>query len=337
MHQERSAEEAQLLLHQFARTDPDVLWMFAPDWSELYFVNGAYEDLWGRSLDDLIADPRDFLEGIHPHDRQRVADSMDRLSNGTPIELEYRVVQPETTNVRDVWVEGHPVYEDGELTGLAGVVRDITERKRSVRQLEQLAGFLSHDLQNQVQVARGHLDLVSEECESEHVATVQTALTRMSEMTHDVLALAQTTPEDVEREPVSLETLARDCWRGIEHDNVELVVGGDTTLHVDSGLFHNVLENLFKNAITHNSGDVTVSAGPLGDADAFYVEDDGKGIPLERRENIFEVGHSTGGTGLGLALVREIVTTHGGSITASESWSGGARFEITHLNPQQPS
>ncbi|WP_338756554.1 PAS domain-containing sensor histidine kinase (plasmid) [Halobacterium salinarum] len=337
MYQDRSADEAQQLLNQFARTDPDVLWMFSPDWSELYFGDEAYEDLWGRSLDDLIANPIDFLNGIHADDRPRVQDAIDALSDGTPIELECRVVQPETANIRDVWLEGRPVYEDGELTALAGYVRDITERKQYERQLEDLTSFLSHDLRNQLQVAEGHLDLLEEDGESEHVTPVETALSRMTEMTEDVLTLAQTTPANIERESVSLETLARKCWRGIEHGNAELLVEGDTTLHVDSGLFHNVLENLFRNAIIHNDEDMTVCIGPLADERGLYVEDDGEGITNERQETVFEVGHSTGGTGLGLPLVREIVITHGGSITVRESESGGARFELTHINSAQAS
>jgi len=334
MHQEWSAAEAQHLLNQFARTDPDVLWMFAPDWSELYFTNGAYEDLWGRSLDDLVENPRDFLNGVHPDDRQRVHEAVDTLADGTPIELEFRVIRPETTTVRDVWIEGRPVYEDGELTALAGFTRDITERKQNERQLEELTSFLSHDLQNQLQLASGYLDLVSADCESEHIETVETALARMAEMTHDVLELSQTTAANIAREPVSVASLARDCWQGFGHENAAVVVDDDTTIHVDAGLFHNVLENLFKNAVTHNDGDVTVSVGPLGDSDAFYVEDDGSGISIERREKVFEVGHSTNGSGLGLPLVREIVVTHGGSITVRESDAGGARFELRNLNPQ---
>jgi len=62
----------------------------------------------------------------------------------------------------------------------------------------------------------------------------------------------------------------------------------------------------------------------------FYVEDTGDGIPESERERVFETGYSTNhdGTGFGLGIVNQIVNAHGWQILATESESGGARFEI---------
>ncbi|GAA0477593.1 ATP-binding protein [Halococcus dombrowskii] len=80
----------------------------------------------------------------------------------------------------------------------------------------------------------------------------------------------------------------------------------------------------------------TVTVGALSTADGgkttrgFYIEDDGRGIPEERRDAVLEFGVSTGsGTGYGLAIVRAIVEAHGWSLSLTASSSGGARFEIT--------
>ena len=74
---------------------------------------------------------------------------------------------------------------------------------------------------------------------------------------------------------------------------------------------------------------VTITVGDL--EDGFYVADDGPGIPADERTDVFDRGYSTAeeGTGFGLALVREIVDAHGWSVRATESETGGARFEIT--------
>jgi signal transduction histidine kinase len=74
---------------------------------------------------------------------------------------------------------------------------------------------------------------------------------------------------------------------------------------------------------------VTVRVGDLGDG--FYVADDGPGIPADRREDVFEPGYSTArdGTGFGLSIVRELADLHGWTVRATESESGGVRFEIT--------
>jgi signal transduction histidine kinase len=73
---------------------------------------------------------------------------------------------------------------------------------------------------------------------------------------------------------------------------------------------------------------VTVRVGDL--EDGFYVEDDGPGIPPERREATLEPGHSTvpGGTGFGLNIVRRIAEAHGWSLSVAEGAEGGARFEF---------
>jgi len=63
----------------------------------------------------------------------------------------------------------------------------------------------------------------------------------------------------------------------------------------------------------------------------FYVEDDGPGIPEAKRAAVFEAGYSSSenGTGFGLRIVKQVVTTHGWDIRVTDVSEGGARFEIT--------
>ena len=123
---------------ELAERTSDVLWMFDGDWETLLFVNSAYEDLWGRSRRALWADPTDFLEGVHPEDRAAVRESMERLSSGESMELEYRV-DPTSDFGRWVWVHAEPIRgEDGGVARIAGFARDITDRKERERQLEAL-------------------------------------------------------------------------------------------------------------------------------------------------------------------------------------------------------
>ncbi len=69
--------------------------------------------------------------------------------------------------------------------------------------------------------------------------------------------------------------------------------------------------------------------GEAADYDGFYVEDDGPGIPPDERERVFESGYSSaGGSGFGLAIVRDVADAHGWSITVGEGRNGGARFEV---------
>ena len=240
-----------------------------------------------------------------------------------------------------MWFEGKPVYdEDDEFVAIAGYVREITERKQYKRQLEHtndrletFNSFLSHDLKNQLQVAKSYLDIAQDDGSHDALDQVGEVLDRMNEMTTEVLELPRLGFDTIERDAVSLRHLAEDVWNSIDSEETELLFEEDVTLDVDDGLFRNVLENLFRNAVVHNETPVTVRIGSLSDAEGFYLQDDGDGVPPAERESIFEFGYSTSGSGIGLALVREIVEIHDGTISVGDAESGGARFEIQGITP----
>jgi signal transduction histidine kinase len=99
----------------------------------------------------------------------------------------------------------------------------------------------------------------------------------------------------------------------------------------DEGRLRQLLENLIRNAIEHGGEGVSVTVGTL--PDGFYVADDGPGIDPDRREEVFDAGHSTSqsGTGFGLRIVEQVADAHGWSVRAVESEAGGARFEVTGI------
>ena len=94
--------------------------------------------------------------------------------------------------------------------------------------------------------------------------------------------------------------------------------------------------NAIEHAARDGGGQVTVALVPGRRLARLFVDDDGPGVPLEDRERIFQAYYSAkpGGTGLGLALVKQVIVAHGGTIACLESPIGGARFEATL--PLQP-
>jgi PAS domain S-box-containing protein len=117
---------------QIADTLRDVLILAKPDFSEILFVNRAYEAIWGRTLESLYADPKSWLEGVHPEDRERVQDHVQLLIGGQPIEnLEFRVVRPEGS-ISWVRLRTHPILDDqGHWYRVVGSIHEFTKRKQA--------------------------------------------------------------------------------------------------------------------------------------------------------------------------------------------------------------
>ncbi|MFB6131560.1 MAG: sensor histidine kinase [Salinigranum sp.] len=87
-----------------------------------------------------------------------------------------------------------------------------------------------------------------------------------------------------------------------------------------------------------SSGDdtgVSIRVGPLDDGTGFYVEDGGPGIPAGDRDLVFQSGYTSSerGTGFGLAIVRQIADAHGWDVAVTDGTDGGARFEVTGVDP----
>ena len=201
--------------------------------------------------------------------------------------------------------------------------------KRRNERLEDFASVLSHDLRNPLSVAMAHLELIDDECESPHIDAVETAHARIQELIDDMLTLARQGKTADENEQINLVTCLNQCWRALDTANATLNVETTQTISGDESRVRQLLENLFRNAIEHGADDVTITVGEL--IDGFYVADNGPGIPVDERADVFDVGYTThkSGTGFGLPIVKEIVEAHGWNIAVTESKDGGARFEIT--------
>jgi signal transduction histidine kinase len=225
------------------------------------------------------------------------------------------------------------------LTDVSGTERQRQALERQNERLERFGSAVSHDLRNPLNAANAQLSLARDQLDGEnrHLDAVADEQARMEAMIEDLLTLAREGRAIGSTEPVSLATVAGNCWDRIAPEAVgpDLDIASDLRFEADPDRLQQVLENLFRNAVEHGTtadgADPSVRVGALADGDGFYVADDGPGIPEDRRERVFETGHTTaeGGTGFGLAIVREIVTAHGWAISVTESETGGARFEIS--------
>jgi two-component system phosphate regulon sensor histidine kinase PhoR len=148
---------------------------------------------------------------------------------------------------------------------------------------------------------------------------------------------------------IEVSTLVKEVWQGVkpladekrlslslncERDHqVPLVVHGDRQR------LHRALLNLFDNALRHSPEEGTIFVDVQSNADWLRIEirDEGPGLTEQDLEHMFErfyrgdasrARHHRGASGLGLAIVQQIVLSHGGWILGDNSPDGGARFEL---------
>ena len=111
---------------------------------------------------------------------------------------------------------------------------------------------------------------------------------------------------------------------------------GPARVHGDPRLLGQVVRNLVDNAVRHARSRVSVSLAARGSTVELIVDDDGHGIAARDFARVFDRfvrldearARDEGGAGLGLAIVREIVDLHDGTVTVGEAPDGGARFTV---------
>jgi len=306
--------------------------------------NDQWAEMLGHTIDEIEPHVDAWKRRVHPEDRDAVETALETHIAGETeyYDTEHRMqtADGDWKWIRDIGkvVERTP---DGDPARAVGIHVDVTERKereqelqRQNARLDQFASVVSHDLRNPLNVAQSRLQLVTEECNSDHFDAMERALDRMERIIEDVLWLSREGRDIGSVETISLGDAVAAAWSIVadDIDDVELAVdetNGLGTIEADEDRLRQLLENVLRNAVEHGGSSVTVTVGKL--ADGFYVADDGPGIPPDDREKIFEAGYSTSdrGTGFGLSIVAQIAEAHGWAVSVTESDSGGARFEVS--------
>ncbi|HJQ45936.1 MAG TPA: ATP-binding protein [Amycolatopsis sp.] len=240
-----------------------------------------------------------------------------------------------------------PIPEaDDELRALAADFNALLERQEEASQrLRRFTGDAAHELRSPVASIRVQAEVAvanpDPELAQETLADVLAEAERLSALLDGLLTLARSDAGELPvAEPVELVTEARAAVARLPGDaptaRVAGVVGQAWAYAAPSEV-ELVLNNLLRNACRHARGGITVSVLAGHTTVRLVVDDDGPGIPPEHRQRVFDRfyrvaddrSRSSGGSGLGLAMVAEAVRRRGGRVTVSESPEGGARFQVT--------
>ena len=226
----------------------------------------------------------------------------------------------------------------------------LAERERARAGAEEtrrkLVAAVSHDLRTPIASLRLLVeavedDIVDEATRRRYLATMQTHIRSLSTMIDDLFELSRIEAGDIDwsMRQVELAMLVDETVVAMRPEaraqRVELLTqlgAGDLSIRADPERIQRVLFNLIRNAIHHTpaDGSVTVRAAAGSGGVEVEVADTGSGIPSEERERVFEPFHRGGvdaprdsdGAGLGLAISRAIVETHGGAIWVAPAASG---------------
>jgi len=359
--------ESEERLRQVAENMREVVWLRDVATGNLLYVSPAFERIWGRSCEALLARGDLWLEGLHPEDRERAAEAARTQEVTGDYDVEYRVVRPDGSE-RWVHARAFPVRtETGAITRIVGVAEDITERRVIELQLQQrhrleavgqLAGGVAHDFNNILLVILMELDLIlsSGEATSEIAASASEAKASAERAAHLTRQLLQFSRRQVMRfEAVDLNKVVSDVatmLQRVVRENVRITLAlgtGPLMTMADAGMLEQVLVNLAVNArdAMPYGGQVRVSTalrahepGGVQDVDelapgtyvCLTVADDGTGIAAEHLPRIFEPFFTTKdpgkGTGLGLATVFGIVKQHRGAVTVQSAPGHGTTFQV---------
>lgn len=263
-------------------------------------------------------------------------------------EFSDKIEEVQAQNLSDSRIEENNVKELNQL-GIS--YNKMLERLSDAFEIQrQFTANAAHELRTPLALMQVQLDLYNSASHPGNDADTLQTIKMVTEQNDKLNRMVKTLLDMSELQSVGrddkiiLDAIVEEVLAGLEplavEKNIKLIGKcEDATMIGSDILIYRLVYNLVENAIKYNHplGQVTVTAYQRNKHVYLSVEDTGSGIPKELRERVFEPffrvdksrSRELGGVGLGLALVREIVRVHDGSICIKSGKTGGTIFEVT--------
>lgn len=136
-HAQEALRQSEEQFRQLTENIREVFWLTNTEKNEILYISPAYELIWGRSIDALYKSPQDWLQAIHPEDRERVFKSMLENQIAGNYDEEYRIIRPDG-EIRWIHDRAFPIRNaEKRVYRVAGIAEDITRSKQADEQLRQ--------------------------------------------------------------------------------------------------------------------------------------------------------------------------------------------------------
>lgn len=263
-------------------------------------------------------------------------------------EFSDKIEEVQAQNLSDSRIEENNVKE---LNKLGISYNNMLERLSNAFEIQrQFTANAAHELRTPLALMQVQLDLYNSATHPGNDADTLQTIKMVTEQNDKLNRMVKTLLDMSELQSVGrddkiiLDAIVEEVLADLEplavEKNIKLIGKcEDATMIGSDILIYRLVYNLVENAIKYNHplGQVTVTAYQRNKHVYLSVEDTGSGIPKELRERVFEPffrvdksrSRELGGVGLGLALVREIVRVHDGSICIKSGKTGGTIFEVT--------
>lgn len=225
-----------------------------------------------------------------------------------------------------------------EIKGRDEVAKLAASFNASAERIEALVGAhklllanASHELRTPLSRIRMGLELMESDPTPERRAALEADIGEVDDMIEEILLLSRLGAVDGFDERTDVDLLALAAEEASRYSEID-VTGSPVTINGDARLLRRLIRNLIENAIKHGALPVSVTVASEGGQSVIRVADNGPGVSAELAEQVFEPFHrgpsrgKTGGSGLGLALVRSIAERHGGNVRFEAGTNGGNRL-----------
>lgn len=277
-------EDMGSFLAKFTENSEHVYWISSPELQSIEYVSPSYERIWGRSREDLYANPESWITFLHPDDAihhhpiHEMAEKIKSLSDKARYSENYRIIRPDG-EVRWIIDRGFPIYDEhNQCIGVTGIAIDITEQKKSEialtlakekaeaanRAKTDFIANMSHDIRTPLSGVVGMAALlkesattVTQQTYAQYIIDSGNQLLNLLNEILDVITAANANEHDVRKDVVDLRQCIDELIqlekpstmiKGLQlFANVDKLVPPYVTC--DRTKLHRILLNLISNAI----------------------------------------------------------------------------------------